>query len=57
MNIFLSDLEASGSLSPGVSMSVMSPNDPALTHEVTDLNEAILLKFKVCSAPLKYFSE
>ena len=46
MCIFLSDLRASGSFNPGVSISVMLPMEPDLTQEVTDLNDCLLSKLQ-----------
>ena len=54
--IFLSDLRASGSLNPGVSISVMLPMEPDLTQEVTDLKDYLLSKLQANSWPGKYFS-
>ena len=46
MCIFLSDLRASGSFNPGVSISVMLPTEPDLTQEVTDLKDCLLSKLQ-----------
>ena len=46
MKMFLSVLLASGSFNPGVSIKVMSPNEPCFTHEVTDSNDSILLNLQ-----------
>ena len=46
MKMFLSVLLASGSFNPGVSIKVMSPNEPYFTQEVTDSKDSILLNLQ-----------
>ena len=50
--MFLSDLFASGSFNPGVSIKVMSPNVAIYTQDVTDLKDAMLLNLEPRSYPL-----